>query len=49
MSVAWLFVIGLWLALIFVAIATWDLAPNGLARFLLLGAGACVAALALYG
>ncbi|MGE3290612.1 MAG: hypothetical protein AB7O95_04410 [Geminicoccaceae bacterium] len=41
-SVAWTFVIGLWLALIFVAIATWDLAPNGLARFLLLGAGAVI-------
>jgi len=39
---AWSFVIGLWLAVIFVAIATWDLAPNGLARALLLGGGAVV-------
>jgi hypothetical protein len=27
--VAWAFVIGLWCAVIFVAIATWDLAPRG--------------------
>jgi uncharacterized membrane protein YfhO len=26
--VAWAFVIGLWLAVIFVALATWQLAPN---------------------
>ena len=26
--VAWAFVIGLWLAIIFVAMATWDLAPT---------------------
>ena len=42
MSVAWTFVIGLWLAMFFVAIATWNLAPNGLARALLLCAGAVI-------
>ena len=31
-SVAWAFVIGLWLAVIFVAIATWSLAPSTGAR-----------------
>jgi hypothetical protein len=40
--VAWAFVIGLWFAVIFVAIATWNLAPNGTARILLLIAGAIV-------
>jgi hypothetical protein len=40
--VAWAFVIGLWFAVIFVAIATWDLAPNSAARTLLLCAGAVV-------
>lgn len=40
--VAWAFVIGLWLAMIFVAIATWDLAPTGAARILLLIGGAIV-------
>jgi hypothetical protein len=40
--VAWAFVIGLWLAIIFVAIATWNLAPNGTARTLLLIAGAVI-------
>jgi Co/Zn/Cd efflux system component len=40
--VAWAFVIGLWCAVIFVAIATWDLAPNGTARVLLMIAGAVV-------
>jgi hypothetical protein len=40
--VAWAFVIGLWFSVIFVAIATWDLAPNGTARTLLLIAGAVV-------
>ena len=40
--VAWVFVAGLWIAMIFVAIATWDLAPNGLARILLLAGGAVV-------
>ena len=40
--VAWVFVGGLWLAMIFVAMATWDLAPNGSARILLLAGGAVV-------
>lgn len=40
--VAWAFVIGLWLAMIFVAIGTWDLAPDGTARLLLLTGGAIV-------
>jgi hypothetical protein len=39
---AWAFVIGLWCAVIFVAIATWDLAPSGGARALLLCGGAIV-------
>ncbi len=40
--VAWAFVVGLWFAIIFVAFATWNLAPSGAARILLLGAGAVV-------
>jgi hypothetical protein len=40
--VAWAFVIGLWCAVIFVALATWDLAPNSTARILLLIAGVVV-------
>ena len=40
--VAWAFVIGLWFAVAFVAIATWDLAPNSTARTLLLIGGAIV-------
>lgn len=40
--VAWAFVIGLWFAVIFVALATWDLAPSGGARTLLLIGGAIV-------
>ena len=40
--VAWAFVIGLWFAVIFVALATWDLAPNSTARTLLLIGGAIV-------
>lgn len=40
--VAWAFVIGLWFAVIFVALATWNLAPSGTARTLLLGAGAVI-------
>lgn len=40
--VAWAFVIGLWCAVIFVAVATWNLAPNGQARTLLLIGGAVV-------
>jgi len=39
---AWAFVVGLWCAMIFVAIATWDLAPSGGARILLLIGGAIV-------
>lgn len=41
-TVAWAFIIGLWLAMIFVALATWNLAPNGTARILLLAGGAVV-------
>jgi hypothetical protein len=40
--VAWAFVLGLWLAMAFVLWATWDLAPSGAARALLLLAGAVV-------
>lgn len=40
--VAWAFVGGLWFAMIFVAIATWNLAPTGGARMLLLAGGATV-------
>ncbi|MFZ1468953.1 MAG: hypothetical protein WAT09_08220 [Paracoccaceae bacterium] len=40
--VAWAFVIGLWLAITFVAYSTWNLAPNSTARALLLCAGAVV-------
>ena len=41
-TVAWAFVLGLWFAIIFVAIATWDLAPAGAARTILLCAGAVI-------
>jgi hypothetical protein len=41
-KVAWAFVIGLWFAIIFVAWATWDLAPDTTARNLLLVGGAIV-------
>jgi len=40
--VAWAFVIGLWFSIGFVALATWNLAPNGAARTILLIAGAIV-------
>lgn len=40
--VAWAFVAGLWFAVIFVAIATWNLAPNNAARVILLIGGAIV-------
>lgn len=40
--VAWAFVLGLWFAIIFVAIATWNLAPNDTARILLMIAGAVI-------
>ena len=40
--VAWAFVIGRWVAMIFVALATWTLAPSGMARLLLLLGGAVI-------
>lgn len=40
--VAWAFVVGLWFAIAFVAVATWDLAPNSTARMMLLIGGAIV-------
>ena len=40
--IAWAFVIGLWLSMIFVAWATWDLAPNSTARVLLMIGGAVI-------
>ena len=40
--IAWAFVTGLWLAVIFVAVATWSLAPSGSARMLLMIGGAIV-------
>lgn len=36
------FVVGLWLAIIFVAIATWNLAPSAAARTVLLIGGAII-------
>jgi len=39
---AWAFVIGLWLAIVFVALATWSLAPTSGARIVLLIGGAVV-------
>jgi hypothetical protein len=41
-AVAWAFVIGLCFAMLFVAWATWDLAPSGTARLLLMIGGAIV-------
>ncbi|MFN0114352.1 MAG: hypothetical protein ACKVPY_06715 [Paracoccaceae bacterium] len=41
-AIAWAFVIGLWISMIFVAWATWDLAPSGAARTVLLIGGAIV-------
>ena len=41
-QVAWAFVIGLWFAIIFVAVATWSLAPSGTARVVLLIGGAVI-------
>lgn len=41
-AVAWAFVVGLWLAMIFVAAATWTLAPSEQLRTLLLIGGAIV-------
>lgn len=40
--VAWAFVIGLWFVMIFVAAATWTIAPRADARALLMVAGAVV-------
>ncbi len=40
--IAWGFVVCLWTAMIFVAFATWNLAPNAAARVLLLIAGAVI-------
>jgi len=40
--IAWAFVIGLWLAVVFVMLATWQLAPDGTARTILLIGGAAV-------
>jgi hypothetical protein len=40
--VAWAFVIGLWFVVIFVALATWNLAPEGPWRTVLLIGGAAV-------
>jgi Na+/glutamate symporter len=41
-TVAWAFVLGLWLAIGFVAMATWDLAPTNAARVVLLIGGAVI-------
>lgn len=41
-AIAWAFVIGLWLAIIFVAVATGGLAPDGTTRILQLCAGAVI-------
>jgi len=41
-TIAWAFVIGLWFAILFVAWATWSLAPSGAARTVLLIGGAIV-------
>lgn len=41
-AIAWAFVVGLWLAIIFVAAATWDLAPSGTARIVLLIGGTTI-------
>jgi hypothetical protein len=41
-QVAWAFVIGLWFSIIFVGFATWDWAPSGPARVVLLIGGAII-------
>lgn len=41
-AVAWGFVLGLWFAMLFVLWATWDLAPSGTARTVLMIGGAVV-------
>lgn len=40
--VAWAFVVGLWFVMLFVAIATWSIAPDGGARTVLMIGGAIV-------
>lgn len=41
-TVGWAFVLGLWFSIIFVAWATWSLAPSALARVVLLIGGGVV-------
>ena len=41
-TVAWAFVIGLWFAVIFVALAVWSFAPSSAARIVLMIGGAAV-------
>lgn len=41
-TIAWAFVVGLWLAMAFVLWATWDIAPSAVARTLLLAGGIVV-------
>ena len=41
-QIAWAFVIGLWVAISFVAYATWSLAPSSTARVVLMIGGAIV-------
>ena len=43
-GIAWAFVVGLWFAIMFVLWATWDLAPSGAARGVLLLGGLVVLA-----
>jgi hypothetical protein len=43
-GIAWAFVVGLWFAIVFVLWATWDLAPSGGARGVLLVGGLVVLA-----
>jgi hypothetical protein len=43
-GIAWAFVIGLWVAMAFVLWATWDIAPSGAARTVLVIGGAVVLA-----
>jgi len=40
--IAWAFVIGLWFSIAFVLWATWDIAPSGAARTVLMIGGAVV-------
>jgi len=41
-KIAWAFVAGLWFAVLFVMYATWDLAPEGPWRYVLMIGGAAV-------